>query len=540
MTDAASLFLHAQQLYGAGRFGQAKAVCEQICAQGQADARVWCFLSVVNGQLGDYASAVNCARQSLSLAPDYTDACMNLGAALINLEKTDEAIAPLEKVLSINPAHEQGRILLGRAYLYSGRFDDALACYEQVLQQSPGDINILTCLADAYEYAHHLEEARKVIGSALEISPEHVEANIIAARLDTRTGKYVEAKERLKKIQASGLREHLQESVLYQLGLTCDRMSEYPEAFAAFSECNRIASRRYGNRFDPGRFFTRISRYKDATSQSTVEKWDDYAPDPGERRAPIFLVAFPRSGTTLTEQILSSHPNIVASNEALYINRLIEQLPSLCHGKAGDFPYGLGELDHNDIRLLRKTYWGYAESDCREAGVKRFLDKLPLNIVEVGFIHRIFPDALFIFACRDPRDVCLSAFFQRFRGNNAMAAFLDFETTARLYKETLALWFHYQRVFKLAVHESRYESLVVDPESYARKLIDFVGEVWDPTVLEYYRKDKKRNVLTPSYQDISQPTYTRSMERWRNYLDEIGPIKEALAPFVEHFGFPQD
>ena len=134
---------------------------------------------------------------------------------------------------------------------------------------------------------------------------------------------------------------------------------------------------------------------------------------------------------------------------------------------------------------------------------KRYLDKLPFNLVELSFILRIFPEAKIIFACRDPRDVCLSCFFQRFRSNNAMAAFEDIHTTAELYAAVLDLWFHYNNIFDHEIYKSKYEDLVTNFESNARNLIQFIDEPWEDSILDYHNKNNRRNVLTPSYQDIS-------------------------------------
>ncbi len=538
-TASGALFDEAQARYAQGDLAQARFLCERVIREYQPDARVWCFMAVLCNQSGEFRKALECAQRSLQLAPRYTQALFNQAVALFNLERTREAIAPLESLLVLDAGHAGAQVLLGKAYLYSGNFDKAIACYEQALEQGVRACDLLTGLADAYEYAHRLDDASHAVSEALKLSPQDVDANIIAARLDTRAGKYPEARQRLERLLKLNMPAHQREAVLHQLGQVCNRMGAYSEAFQAFSGSNRIASSRYAARFDPERFFQRIEKYRRASEAALVDEWVPYAPLSSGKPAPVFLVAFPRSGTTLTEQILSSHSNVVASNEAPYINRLIAMLPTVCPGAITDFPFGLERLSGEQIGTLRNLYWKEVERDTPVKG-RRFIDKLPLNIVEVAFIHRIFPDARYILAVRDPRDVCLSAFFQRFRGNNAMAAFLDLDTTARLYKEVFSLWFHYRSVFDLQVHESRYESLVTGIEENARALIDFIGEPWEPAVLEYYRKDRKRDVLTPSYQDIFRPAYTRAMGRWRHYRRELDPVMETLMPLIELWGYSAD
>lgn len=532
------LFQQAIGHYQSGQADSARKICQSLCQGGSASAQAWCLLSVINSDLGDYEAALESASESARLQPGYEDAWLNIGASLINLEQLEAAIKPLKKLLQINPQHVQGRAILGDAYLYSSRFDDAIECYLQALQQQAENIDLICHLSDAYEHSHRLQLARELIQRVLARSPGHTEANIIAARIDRREKRYHEACQRLVKIDRSKLASKHIEAICYETGLVCDRLQQYEEAFSAFRECMQITASRYAGKFNYKTFVGRIHRYKQAFNKTDISAWENYKPQRNEPQAPVFLVGFPRSGTTLTEQILSAHSSVYTSNESPIINSLATDLSTLSAGQVKDFPYGLGQLSEEAIYTLRHEYWRrVAINSLNDKQASRYLDKLPLNLVETGFIKRIFPDATLIFACRDPRDVCLSCFFQRFRSNNAMSAFEDIETTADLYKETLDLWFHYQCVFDLEFYTSRYEDLASCFEQNVRQLIEYLGLDWEDSVLDYNSPDKHRDILTPSYQDISQPVYTRSIGRWKNYERELQPILGTLKPYVERLGY---
>ena len=533
-----STFELALECYQAGNLEEARRHCVALSDSGKATARSCCLLSVIANALGDYDAALQSANASLKLSPEYQAAWLNKASALINLGRARDALTPLDNLLSLNPVNYQGIVMRGLACLYSGDFDSAISSYENARSMNPGDTETLVRLADAYEHVHRLEEATNILATVLERQPGHAEASVIAARIERRNKDYQSAWERLGNIETSGLNNHDREAVYSEMGLVADRLGQYAQAFGAFASSNRAAEARNAGKYDYRTYVKRIHNYKDAFNAGTIAGWTDFSPTDQDRPAPIFLVGFPRSGTTLTEQILSAHSRIYTSNELPVISNLAFSMEKLCPGKGRQFPFDLGDLSDADIRILREEYWRrVAKSGATGAADQRYLDKLPLNITATGFIRRIFPDAKIIFACRDPRDVCLSCFFQRFNSNKAMAAFFRLETTARLYAEVMDLWFHYRDVLDCDIYESRYEELTVDFETNARALISFSGESWEDSVLGFYEKDRYRDVLTPSYQDISTPVYTRSVGRWKHYARELEPVMGVLEPFVRKLGY---
>ena len=265
-----------------------------------------------------------------------------------------------------------------------------------------------------------------------------------------------------------------------------------------------------------------------------VEDWRPIEGNDGQPD-PVFLVGFPRSGTTLLDTILRSHAAIAVVEEAPAVAKMrkaLERLP-------GGDPNGLAQLDPADLAGLRQTYFTelekYLEPDDRSAIL---VDKLPLNIIEVGLIHRIFPKARFLFSLRHPCDCVLSCFMQDFKLNDAMANFLDLEDAARFYDKVMTLWQQYQELLPLGVQTVRYESLIEAFDETLTPVFGFLGVDWDEGVRDYAGTARRRGrINTPSYNQVTQPLYTRSRGRWERYREDLQPVLPLLLPWARRWGY---
>ncbi len=208
--------------------------------------------------------------------------------------------------------------------------------------------------------------------------------------------------------------------------------------------------------------------------------------------------------------------------------------------RRGAYPEVLGELTGGELAGAREQFWVEAERLGGPLRGRRLVDKLPLNIVELGFVSLLFPRARVVIALRDPRDVCLSCFMQRFRLNDAMANFLDLEQTAKTYAAVMGLWLHYRGALTLAWHEYRYEDLVADFEGVVGGVLDFIGIAWHDDVAHYREKAGQSAITTPSYRGVTGALDGRAIGRWRAYREPLAPILPTLAPFVAAFGYPED
>jgi len=198
----------------------------------------------------------------------------------------------------------------------------------------------------------------------------------------------------------------------------------------------------------------------------------------------------------------------------------------------------LNTLSEDELQSLRAAYRQAGTQQARDPveGV-RLIDKNPLNLVEMAFVRRVFPEARVIMLLRDPRDVCLSCFTQLFRLNSAMAWFTSLADTARHYAAVMDLWQHYQTVLGLNVLELRYEDFVKDLEGHARDMFAFLDEDWDADVLRYHEQSSRHYISTPSYEGVTAAPYSSSIGRWRNFSHQLQPVLPVLQPFVDLFDY---
>lgn len=531
-------FQQAVQLFQQNQPAQAKQLCEQICQQDDSSLQVWCFLAFLNIRLGLHEQALQCSQRATALDANSPEAHYNLGVALFNLNRLDESQKQFEHLMAIRPDYTVGKVFLGRVYLYQQDFARAIEIYESCRKQMPGDANLLCQLADAYERSHRIEEAQSAVDQALAIQPNNVELNVIASRLERRSKSYENAAQRMQRMVAFAQAPHEQEMVFNELGMVLDKQGKYDAAFDAFEKCNQAITVRNGGRFDYRQYIAFIQQHHEAIVPATVSQWHQYEAADDERASPTFLVGFPRSGTTLMEQVLSAHSQMTTSNELMTMQVLASKVTGMVPGQAAQYPFGLELLGANEIRQLRDEYWSYVEQNTGgPVETHHYLDKMPTNIILLGLARLIFPDAKIILALRDPRDACLSSYFQAFRSDMAMSATETLQGTAELYSAQMETWKHYIDVLDLDCYVCRYETLTSDFENVARELIAATGLDWEDSVLEFNSKHLQRNVITPSYQDVATEVNTRAVGRWKNYETRLQAMLPALQTYVDYFGY---
>lgn len=497
--------------------------------------------------LGDLGNALRLAglldeaeknlREAIRLKPDEPRTHLNLALLCKQQRRYADAAACCRSALALQPAFAEAHNELGNVFQGLGELEEAVASYRKAIELRPDSVEAWTNLGLTLEHLHRLEEARETARAALALAPAHYGANLLRARLDSRAGNLHEARERLETLLLQPFVPREYATAAMELGHVFDKLGQPAEAFEHFAAAKGawrtvLAATPY----DVGRYPAHVARLRAWFSDERVRSWQS-TPCADGLAAPIFLVGFPRSGTTLMEQILESHPHLTGSREEPLITRLIESAATLI-GRPCAYPDDLGSLTGEDVHSLRAGYWRLAQQSLgAEIEARRLVDKLPLNIVDLGFIHRVFPEAKIIAALRDPRDVCLSCYMQSFDLNQAMVNFLDLEKTTRLYAAVMDLWRQYRALPGLDAFVYRYEDLVDDVEGMARRLLEFLGEPWDPGVLRFHEHARKQYANTPSYQSVTQPVYRKAIGRWRNYAEQLVPHLAVLQPFLEEFGY---
>lgn len=386
-----------------------------------------------------------------------------------------------------------------------------------------------------YIYLGDNKKSLNIIKKLLDENPLDPQAGVLMAAQERRENKLDAARERLQLLVDSKLKSLPDIArVENNLGLVLDRLGEYDKAYQAFTNSQNAIKKSIASKSSNDFWYQRIKSIEKFITADNTKQWQNKFDD--NLPAPAFLVGFPRSGTTLTEKIIASHQKITSSDEYSLVHDVFLKMTTFENIHSG-YPQSLNELTPDNIKDLRKEYWTIAKNKCNaKPGKFLFLDKMPLNIIELGLINRIFPESKILVLIRDPRDACLSCFMQLFKTNDAMNNFLDLESTARFYDATMSLFQQYKSVLDINIYTFYYEDLVADLEIESKKLFDFLGVEWNKQILEYHKK-KSQTISTPSYQDVSKPIYTRASGRWKNYQQQLQPVMDRLQPYVEIFGY---
>lgn len=527
----------ALALYQNGEFAQARRRYAEICKADPDDHESLWMVGLCHMGSGNVQEAIAAFRHVIEKKPDFAPAYARLGKACMGQMAFEEAADCFRKALDIEPGNPVSLNTLGEALIALGRFDEAVEHIRRAFRFFPTAAKLHAQLAFALERTHRLEEARAAAERTLEIDPGNPRAQLILAIMARRQGDLAEARERLGRVQAGTLAPQQRAAVAAELGRVLEGLGDYAAAFRAFASGNRAmedAVQRSG--IDSRAIIRTIKRNRAWFTADSTKDWLAQEPDDGHP-SPIFLVGFPRSGTTLTEQILASLDRVAATDEQTLLYRLIHDLGNM-FGRPVTYPGGLNDLSESELSWLRLHYWHLVEEMVGPLEEGQYLlDKLPLNLIELGLVYRLFPRARVVVVLRDPRDSCLSCYAHSFVLNQAMVNFLDLQRTAKLYVATMDLWLHYRSFIQLPFMEIRYEDLVADMESWSRRLVEFVGLEWDDKVLKFYDHARERGVKTPSYSVVTSPIYQQAVGRWLHYREELRPILPILQPFIETFGY---
>ena len=308
-----------------------------------------------------------------------------------------------------------------------------------------------------------------------------------------------------------------------------DRLGRTEEAFAGFEEANRM---QIANPSDPLKraadLRERLEREISTMKPEWVDGWTPLEPSK-DQPSPVFLVGFPRSGTTLLDTMLMGHPDTVVLEEQPPLNHVDEMIGGI---------EALPGLDQPTLDAARARYFEEVAKLCDWAPGKLLIDKSPLFLHKAALIHRLFPDARIILALRHPCDVVLSCFMSNFRLNSAMANFLQIEDAASFYDVTFRHWEQANAILPLDVSRVVYEELIEDVEGVLRPLFAYLGLPWNPEVLDHRKTARSRGLVkTASYSQIVEPIYNRASGRWLRYRDNLADVLPTLSPWAEKFSY---
>jgi hypothetical protein len=426
---------------------------------------------------------------------------------------------------------------LAEIELMLGEANVARVLLEDLLQRTPDHLPARLLLAAVFERINDLEAAESLLDSVqrsgVELDSEaRLEIIHQRGKIALRRGSLAEARAMLEQ---AGPRTSDDYAHFFTLAEICDKLRDYAAATEALREAHarQIAELKVNtpNRFKPGAAV--LPAAVDRIGPQDYARWPALQ-GPDSRNSPIFIVGFPRSGTTLLEQMLDAHPALQSMDERPFFNILSDQLAD--HGI--DVPMDLGQLDQYACDELRKGYLSLVCAKIRRRWDTQLVDKNPLNMLSLPFIHRLFPDAKFILALRHPCDVLVSNYMQNFRAAVLAVACASMEGLAHAYVTAMESWLHHVEVFKPNVFVSRYEDLVADPAAQTRRIADFLGLEDAAPLMQFDRHARDKGfIATPSYAQVTQPVNRKGLDRWLRYRDALEPALPILKPMLEHWGY---
>jgi tetratricopeptide (TPR) repeat protein len=512
-------------------------------------------LGVVLQSLGQLDDAVASCRQALEIKPEFSQAHYSLGNALQQLGQLDDAIASYHKALEINPDYADVHNNLGNALSNLDRLEEAVACYRRVLEITPNFAEVHSNLGAALQDLGQLESAAESYRRALEIKPDFAGAHSNLGGALMELGKADEAEESLNKAieLAPDDAKSLSTALLYipyrqddhrfsqletvyskrdslpmkeritlnfAMGKAMENIGQCDRSFSALEEGNRLHYQAHP--FDEAQAEQFLENSCNIFTADLFEKCAFLAgrlPPAHDERVPIFIVGMLRSGSTLIEQILASHPRVYGAGELAIYEEIAKKAEKLFRNSTNE---------KAPILVLRELGQEYLDRVWKLAPDARYItDKMLGNYQYLGLIHLMLPNAKIIHSMRDPMDTCFSCYAVRFTFKNEYS--YDLGTMGRHYLRYKKLMQHWHNVLPPSrILDVRYEDNIADLEREARRMLDYLGLPWDPACLRFY--ETERTIRTASVAQVRKPIYSNSVSRWKNFEKHLGPLLEIIHP----------
>ena len=483
---------------------------------------------------GQLAEAELHARNAIRIAPQNPQAHNLMGLVLTEANRPLIGEYHYRRVLELAEGEEPITLAnLAWNLKNQGRIDEARALYERSMTLKPDVLQTVLGFAKMEEADRKFERALELLDQAETLLPDNPSVQLTRATVLSRL-KQTEAA--LAILHEPDGHRRLGPSEISEKGRLLDQMGRYDEAFAAFREGKERAIEMGARTYMAETAYDQAARLKGFFTERRLKTLPVAETRPGMPQ-PVFIVGFPRSGTTLIEQTLSVHPRIAAGDELPYINDITQIMPRLLASPL-NYPEALSELWMGDQREglneLRDYYLNRAaKSGIFKNGADFFTDKMPLNETHLGLIALLFPQSPIIHVIRHPLDVLLSVYSNHLTHGYFCAA--QIESIARHYNLVADLILHYQQNVSMRYLPVRYEDMVANQEAIVRKVFDFIGIDFDPRCLSF--EQNTRYARTASYAQVTEKLYDRSRYRYRPYVKHLEPALETLRPVIERLGY---
>ena len=473
------------------------------------------LLGTLASKAKNHGIAIECLTKAVKAQPTNVYYRNNLGFCLNSARRAREAIPHFEKAIGLDPQMAEPLMGLAHSHRLLGEGEEAEKAFRRALHLTPDNNRLKSLLGEVLIDVGRIKEAADQFRQVLAKDPKNINA-IVGLASTREAGEEEGDLERFEfALEDQSLEPEKRAALHAALGQIKDQRKKPREAFLHFMEANKLDNSEFSLSGVRKQIDDTISLFTPFFFLSKKGFGSD-----NER--PIFVVGMPRSGTTLTEQILSSHPLIEGAGELPDLKRLHDSVAPLSQWRQR-------MTGITDARCKELATRYLTELDRHSRTAPRVIDKMPHNFLLLGFIALLFPKARIVHCRRDPMDNCVSCYTHRF--NKAHGYSTDMKTLGLYYREYRRLMQHWRKVLPLKIFELDYEEMIADQEKMSRKLIDFAGVEWDDACLNFH--ETERTVRTLSRWQVRQPIYRSSVQRWRKYDEFLGPLKDALGDLLQ-------
>jgi tetratricopeptide (TPR) repeat protein len=509
-----------------GRIAPAEALLRQHLKSHPTDIAAIRMLAEVAARLGRYADAENLLNRCLDLAPDFLPARHNLAVVLHRQQKLEQALGEIDRALAKEPRNPGYRNLKAAVLSRMGDQSGAIRLYGEVLTDFPLQPKVWMSYGHALRAAGRQSECIDAYRRSIELAPNLGESYWSLANLKTYRFTRAEIEAMRAQLERTDLIDTDRFHFEFALGKALEDAREFETSFGHYLRGNAL--RRGGLRYDPNEHTDHVRRSKATLTRELFgsrKGAGSPAPDP------IFVVGLPRSGSTLVEQMLSSHSQVEGTMELPDIIGLARMLGGRkLRTEVSRYPEILTTLGADELKSLGDRYLEQTKVQ-RHTAKPFFIDKMPNNFEHVGLIHLILPNAKIVDVRRHPLGCCFSGFKQHFARGQHFSYGL--EDIGRYYRDYVELMAHFDNVLPGRVHRVLYERLIDDAEGEVRRLLEYCNLPFEPQCLRFH--ENARAVRTASSEQVRTPLYREGVDHWRNYEPWLGPLKQVLGPVLDAY-----
>jgi len=507
-----------------GRHDEAEHLYRRILRHNPRNVDALRLLALIAVEAGRLDEAENLLHKAIDLAPDFIAAIIDLGRLHKEQDRYGDALQCFDRVIAADPGNAQAHYLRAATLAPASFTSEAIEAYRECLKLRPAHAGALLGYGHVLKAVGRYREAVESYYACIRELPDSGETYWSLANLKTYRFDDDAVAEMERRVAGTGLNASAEVHFLFALAKAYEDRGDFGKAWDCYRRGN--TRQRALVSYDPVQAELMNDRLIHVFSAEFLQSRSGAGlADP----APIFIVGLPRSGSTLLEQVLASHGQVEGTSELPYLGRVATWL-NRNRADGINYPEAVRELASANLAALGSDYLGYAQMH-RRSGAPRFIDKMPNNFPNIGFLSMILPQARIIDARRHPLDACLSCYRQLFaKGQNFT---YDLTEIGEYYLQYQRMMDHWATVLPGHVLTVQYEEVVSDFEAQARRLLEFCGLPWEDACLRFYESD--RPVRTPSSEQVRQPIYDRSVGHWRNYQGHLDELVTVLAPIRDRY-----